>query len=368
MPLQEFGQIEVGLCSDLGGTALAGVRSLDLIRQPVESAGDVRQYKADCRALFDHLKELMAEYDPQARIDFIETVPPEQAVEEFAEVAADSGIPLKQFTRLCVIGGNDDEPDGLVAMASYLELAKRAGTVDRINFQIFGDSTDPSVEAIADFYLRVEEMAQDAGIELVTETHVERYNHDPRRMVAAHEALQERTDGRLGIRVCADLSHYVHQIGNSHFPQWPSISAGELRLDPFDPDNYISRNIIDKGVVWGGHLRAALPNDLPPGRGSIQYPIADPKTDPATANLPNGGMNEPWDETNLRHWKEFYRQLFTFQLQHPEHPVARFASEFIGDGGAGDYRVEPYSNVFQNVAAVSTAQRMVQEIKADLAG
>ena len=43
------------------------------------------------------------------------SVPPADRVEEFAEVAADSGIPLKQFTRLCVIGGNDDEPDGLVA-------------------------------------------------------------------------------------------------------------------------------------------------------------------------------------------------------------------------------------------------------------
>ena len=164
--------------------------------------------------------------------------------------------------------------------------------------------------------------------------------------------FSERTDGRLGIRVCADLSHYVHQIGNSHFPQWPSISTGALRLDPFDPDNYVSGNIIEKGMVWGGHLRAAMPNDLPPGQGSIQYPIVDPKTDPETAGLQNGGMKEPWDVTKLRHWKEFYRQLFTYQLQHPEHPVARFASEFIGDGGAGDYRVEPYSNVFQNIAAV----------------
>ena len=93
-------------------------------------------------------------------------------------------------------------------------------------------------------------MAEKAGIALLTETHVERYNHDPRRLEAAHEELQRRTDGRLGIRVCADLSHYVHQIGNSRFPQWPSISTGELCLDPFEPDNYISRNIIEKGMVW----------------------------------------------------------------------------------------------------------------------
>ncbi len=368
VPSQDLGQIEIGLCSDLGGTALAGVRGLDRIRLPADRAAGTRQYKADCGAVFDHLKELIAEYDPAARIDFIETVPPEHRAEEFAEVAAENGIPLKQFTRLCVIGGDDAEPDGLEAMSGYLELARRTGTVDRLNFQIFGNSTHPGIDAIVDFYVRAEEMAQEAGIELLTETHVERYNHDPRRMVAAHEVLQERTGGRLGIRVCADLSHYVHQIDNSHFPQWPSISSGELRLDPFDPDNYVSRNIIESGMVWGGHLRAATPNNLPPGRGSIQYPITDPRADAATADQPNGGMAETWDEGKLKHWMEFYRQVFAYQLRRPSRPVARFASEFIGDGGAGDYRVGPYRNVFQNIAAAAIAQRMIRKIIAELKG
>ncbi len=360
----ELGKIEVGLCSDMGGSALAGVRGLDRIRSSEDSS--TARYKADCRSFFDHLKELMADYDPEARIDFIETVPPEHRAEDFAEVAAESGMPLKQFTRLCVIGGNDDEPDALEAMVGYLELARRAGTVDRLNFQILGDSTNPGIDAIVDFYVRAEEMAQAGGVELLTETHVERYNHDPRRMVAAHEALHERSGGQLGIRVCADLSHCVHQIGNTHFPQWPAISSGELRLDPFDPENHVSRDIIERGLVWGGHLRAATPNDLAPGEGSIQYPIVDPAADAATANQPGGGMREPWDATRLEPWKEFYRQVFTYQLRHPDRPVARFASEFIGDGGIGDYRVEPYRNVFQNIAAAALAQRMIRSTTAKL--
>ena len=270
---QKLGQIEIGLCSDLGGTALAGVRGLDRIRPQAAGGAGLRQYKTDCRTFFEHLAELMADYEPELRIDFIETVPPQHGAEEFAQVAAESGIPLKQMTRLCVIGGNDDEPEALEAMSGYLELARRAGTLDRINFQILGDSTCPGIDAIVDFYLRAEEMAGEAGVQLLTETHVERYNHDPRRMVAAHEMLQERTGGGLGIRVCADLSHYVHQIGNSHFPQWPSISSGELRLDPFDPDNYISRNLIETGLVWGGSSARSHPQQS--ASWKRQYPVSD---------------------------------------------------------------------------------------------
>ena len=362
MSSQEVGQIEIGLCSDLGGTALLGVHGLDRIRRSDKKTIGIRQYKSDCRLFFNHLKELIANYDETTQIDFIETVPPEHRAEEFAEVASEVGIPLKQFTRLCVIGGNEEELDGLVAMSKYLELAKRTGTVDRINFQILGDLTNPSTDSIVEFYIKAEEMAQKYDIKLLTETHVERYNHDPRRMVSVHSSLQKATNGQMGIRVCADLSHYVHQIGNSHFPQWSSISSGKLLLDPFNPDNYISRNIIETGMVWGGHLRVATPNNLPPGHGSIQYPIADPRTDPTTAKKAFGGMKQPWDKRKIKHWKEFYRQIFTHQLRHPNRPVARFASEFIGDGAVGDYRVDTYQNVFQNIAAATMAQRMIQKI------
>ena len=105
----------------------------------------------------------------------------------------------------------------------------------------------------------------------------------------------ETTGGRTGLRVAADFSHYLHQIGNPHFPQWPAIAAGQLNLDPLDPDNLLSRRIVEAGLVGKGHLRAAVPNDLPRDRGSIQYPIVDPRGDAATAALPNGGMHRPWD-------------------------------------------------------------------------
>ena len=102
------------------------------------------------------------------------------------------------------------------------------------------------------------------------------------------DRLRETTGGCTGLRVAADFSHYLHQIGNPHFPQWPAIASGELNLDPLDPDNLISRRIVEAGLVGNGHLRAAVPNDLPRGRGSIQYPIADPRGDRRPAERRHG--------------------------------------------------------------------------------
>ena len=353
-----YGRIEIGVCSDMGGTALAGVDGLAELRSVTEP----RPFRAVCRRFFGHLARLMEEHDADARIQFVEIVPPQARAEEFAEIAFEHGMPLKQFTRLCVLGGDDDNPDAVEALAGYLTLAKRAGTVDRLNIQVLGDSTTPSLDALCDFYLRAEEMAQAQGIELYTETHVDRFSHDPRRLLAVHDRLREATGGRTGLRVAADFSHYLHQIGNPHFPQWAAIAAGELNLDPLDQDNLLSRRIVQAGLIGNGHLRAAVPNDLPRDRGSIQYPIVDPRTDAATAHLPNGGMDRPWEAARLGPWVALYRQIFAYQLAHTDRPVARFSAEYLGDG-AGDFRVEPYRNLFQNLAAVSFAHALIRELR-----
>ena len=68
----------------------------------------------------------MEEHDADAPIQI---VPPEARAEAFAEIAAEHGMSLKQFTRLCALGRDDDNPDAVEALAGYLPLAKRAGTV-----------------------------------------------------------------------------------------------------------------------------------------------------------------------------------------------------------------------------------------------
>ncbi len=359
MPVNVPAAIEIGIGGDL-----TGLQGRERGGSPHDPRKQYRIVEGDFKSQFDDLKQRMAAYDPEATIQFIESMPPKDRAEEFAEVAAAAGMPVKQFTALYWVGGSSTEPDALVTLRANLDLAKRTGTIERLNMQVIGDNTSPTIEALVDFYCAAEEMAGAEGIEIYTETHIDRFTYDPRRLIAVHEALLDRTGGRLGLRVAADFSHYVHQLGNTHMANWPAIASGALNLDPRDPDNYVSRQIIAGGLIGYGHLRAAIPNTLPRGQGSIQYPIVDPASDPETADLPNGGMAAPWQGDGLLPWLTWYREIFTYQIAHPERPVARFATEFIGDVAPGDYRTEPYRNLFQNLAMVSTAQRIVREIAA----
>src|SRR3954447_13972614 len=96
-----------------------------------------RSYDGDFEEQFLHLKELIALYDPAASIEFIENCPPKARAEEFGELASKHGMPVKQFSIPCDIG------DSIVAfpfLRENLELARRTGTVDRINLQVLGDN------------------------------------------------------------------------------------------------------------------------------------------------------------------------------------------------------------------------------------
>jgi hypothetical protein len=308
------------------------------------------------------LRERVQRYDPAAKIDFLEM----HASPENAQVAASHGMPCRQYTDLYVVGGGQEgrAEDALVTLRGHLEHSATMGTVTALNMQVWGNNSEPTIERLCEFYHKAEELAAPYKIRLFTETHIDRFTYDPRRLLAVHERLLKESGGRYGIRVGADFSHYVHQIGNSTGSNWPDIKSGKLNIDPFDPNNVISTGIVRGGLVGYGHMRMAVPNDLGRDGGSIQYPIVDPNSDPeqkAPVTLANGGA---WDESRTRYWKEFYRQIFREQLSHPERPVARFSSEFIT--WQRDYRIDEYRNQYQNIAVLAWAQATKREILAEL--
>ncbi len=59
--------------------------------------------------------------------------------------------------------------------------------------QVWGNNETPTIAALVEFYGIAEEMAGKYGIELYTETHVDRFTYDPRRLIAVHEALLDHT-------------------------------------------------------------------------------------------------------------------------------------------------------------------------------
>lgn len=303
------------------------------------------------------VKEELHAIDPEARIDFLDGVP---ADEKEARVALDLGMPFLSFLDLFVIGGRDDWPDALTTLYQCLEKAKRFGTHVKLDLQIDGDSSNPTIGQLVDFYRRAWDMADPLGIELCAETHIDRVTYDPRHTMRLHEALLDATKGERGLLISADFSHYVHQIGNTHGLNWPDIRDGKLNLDPFDPENYVSKVIIPSGLIRMGHLRLAVPNNLNREQGSIQYPIADPATDPAKADYDGLWHYGAFSEEPAKYWKAWYRELFRFVLASEDPSPVTFNTEFIRFGG--DYAQEPYRNQYQNLCMLAYAQRLKREL------
>ena len=87
----QTGLIEIGICSDVGGTALSGVRGVEQLR----SEDDPDRFAEICAGFLGHLRTLMEEHDPAARIQFTEIVPPEEHAELFGQASLDHDMPVK---------------------------------------------------------------------------------------------------------------------------------------------------------------------------------------------------------------------------------------------------------------------------------
>ncbi len=307
------------------------------------------------RAIQDAARAL----DPLARVDFLEGC----STPENCAIALDLGMPYRQFTDFYMVGGGPGQPDALERLRQNLDRAAASGTVTALNMQVWGTRTEPSLDRLADFYHAAYALAKPYAIGVFTETHINRFTYDPRRLLAVHDRLLADSSGAYGLQVGADFSHYVHQLGNSHGSNWDDLRSGALRMDPFDPGNIISTRIIAAGLVGYGHLRCAVPNDLAPGKGSIQYPLADPAGEPgADPGRRQLRFHGAWDESRTAAWRELYRQAFAHQITHPERGIARFSTEFIEV--EDEYRMDAYGNLHQNLSALCWAQRLKRELLA----
>lgn len=307
------------------------------------------------------INEELYRIDPTAKIDFLDGVPSDAAE---AETAAALGMPFRSMLDLFVIGGSDSWPDALESMQRCVEIARMSGTIQKIDMQIDGNSVNPSVAQVVDFLIRARALAEPYGIEICAETHIDRVTYDPRHLFRINDALLAATNGEYSLNVSADFSHYVHQIGNTHGILWDDIRNGHLNLNPEDPENFITSTLIPSGMIRMGHLRMAVPNNLDRTQGSIQYPLADPVSDP----------QNPKEYAGLRHygvfnpdlhapWQRWYEQLFRHILTSADPGPFTFNTEFIRYDG--DYAQDAYRNRYQNLCMIAWAQNLKRRILAE---
>jgi len=315
-------------------------------------------------SLYDRLSYFMDDlhcYDPNAGIEFLDGVP---ASEADAETALNMGMPYRSFVELFVLGGREDWPDAVESINKCAERVRRFPTLTHVDMQIHGSNDTPSIDALIDFFKIAWERMDPLGVTLCVETHIDRISYDPRHLWRIHQALLEATAGERGLLISADFSHYIHQLHNTHSQYWSDQQNGTLKLDPFDPHNVVSSQLIPSGLIRMGHLRMAIPNNLTREQGTIQYPLVDPARDPQPTAYEGLWDYGDFDETPTRYWKAWYGELFHYLLSQPSATPALFSTEFIRYGG--EYAREPYRNQFQNMAMLSYAHSLRSQILATL--
>ena len=314
--------------------------------------------------LYDRLSYFLEElhhYNPNARVEFLDGVP---ANEADAETAIKMGMPYRSFVELFILGGSMDWPDAVESIKKCAERIQRFPSLTHVDMQIHGSNTTPSIEALIDFFKIAWELMDPLGVTLCVETHIDRISYDPRHLLRIHQALLEATEGQRGLLISADFSHYIHQLTNTHSLYWSDQQIGSLNLNPFDPNNIVSSQLIPSGLVRMGHLRMAIPNNLTREQGTIQYPIVDPALDPFPTDYDGLWDYGTFDKTATSSWKAWYRELFHHILSQPTPTPALFSTEFIRYGG--EYAREPYRNQFQNLAMLSYANDLRSDLRSQV--
>jgi hypothetical protein len=294
--------------------------------------------------------------DSNLSFDYVEGIPESADDGKWAE---DQGFPFRVFTALYVIDQTPDYPQALDELKKNLELCAQVPTIKNLNMQVMGDSSVPNLDQLTSFYQEATRLASAQGVTLSTETHIDRFTHDPSRMMEVHDHLMTNSHGELGLNIWADFSHYVHQFGHPEFLN--SHPARDARY-PVGRDGFdaLLHDIMNSGLIVGGHMRCATPNALNRVQGSIQYPISAPSGDPyadASDDLQSYGI---WQEEKTRVWKDLYRKLFKTLKEKKESGTAMFASEFIVH--ERDYKIDDYSNYWQNLQVIAWAKETIDSL------
>lgn len=264
--------------------------------------------------------------------DYVDKTPDPHEIEAFAAASQKYGLPIRGSGWFYTLGNHQK------LLEQNLQTAQRLGSVVH-NVQILTHNTSGQMvtnEEVVDTYLWAYELGEKYAVQVCFEVHVNMWSEDFRRVGIVARAVQARG---ITFRMTLDHSHIIFKIDNPQEQEVqnirPAIEAGELVLDPFQPNNVIDE-WIKAGWVAHCHARSAVPNNPKniggrdkagePGRG-IQYPFKQPGP---------SEYHAPWDAANLEPWKEALRHLLSFHAHDPDARLGQISTEFIPNTDYGE--------------------------------
>lgn len=264
--------------------------------------------------------------------DYVDKTPDPDQIDAFLKARDSYGIPVRAGGWFYALGADE------ALLEKNLATAQRLGSLVH-NVQIklrHGDGHVVTDDELVDAYLRSAELGNKYNCVPCFEVHVNMWSEDFPRVERIGRKVE---DQGAAFNITLDHSHVIFKIDNpgeqAIFDTKQKIASGELVLDPFQPDNVISK-WAQAGWIKHCHARSAVPNnpknitgkhpDGSIGRG-IQYPFKQPET---------GQYHAEWSEAALEPWKEGIRILMRHHARDPKSKLGQISTEFIPNADYGE--------------------------------
>lgn len=214
-------------------------------------------------------------------------------------------------------------------------------------------------QEVAEFYLRAQDLAQSAEIDVAMETHVDMWSENPARIERVADLVEER--GGI-FQITLDHSHIIHKIDSpraqSMLGMWEDVCSEAVVIDPFLRGNCYD-SWLKRELVIHAHARSVVPNAPMntwtsefgvPGRG-IQYPCVEPR---------EGTFHSKWDESALAPYFEVSDKLLRHHIHSDHSRLKMVSAEFIPflDYGAGSR----YSLLENNIAIANWHREKIRAL------
>lgn len=221
--------------------------------------------------------------------DFMDRIPLEDSsIDAYIKASQEYNLPINSGCGVYILGKDEQ------LFKDNIERSIAVGAKFH-NLMVWAKHADGhylSNEEVAESYLELYEYAQNRGVTITYENHVDMWSEDPRRVSIVADLVEARG---VAFDFAMDYSHCIFKIENEEELAVSGIRNNydaARKLDPYNSDSYADQ-WLNRNIVNWMQVRPAVPNnplnwwalsEAPyeglgierPGRG-IQYPFKKPE-------------------------------------------------------------------------------------------